>query len=343
MIPLVRPKLPDLLTVMTYMQKPIATGQVTNFGELFWEVVDKLHQMTDRWCLPVINGTAAIQIALQVVERPSRNVVLPDFTHVGTLCAVIAARMNPILTSVSRETWTLDLNTINGTKANTMIVVSPFGYGVDFSVYDRFADSKDLDIVYDLAGGWGLDVGDTPHPCCYSFHATKNFAIGEGGLISFKERHQFDRARKLTNFSIEPDGTIGCCRGGNYKLDEMRCAMILANLLHDPMKRERSFQKKIVLGRYYSELKEYIERPPIGGAPSMAVLPGVPSLEDKAAQYGIQMKRYYPLLSSQSWAGNFGRLAVSDRGYFKSCMAVPSDVSDDELGTVIYFMKENCK
>jgi dTDP-4-amino-4,6-dideoxygalactose transaminase len=340
MIPLLRPKMPDLLTVMTYMQRPYHEGKVSNFGELWWEVYERLLKLTKRHVLPVTSGTTAIQVALSTMLKPNSNVVVPDYTHIGTLNAVIGARMNPVLTSVLRNTWVLDPQTVTNVKAKAMVVVAPFGYAVDTYTYDGVGLDNNLQVIYDFAGGWG-SLPDTPNPVCYSLHATKNFAIGEGGLISFARKEEWERARRITNFNICPDGSIKNGIGGNYKIDELRCAMILAQLDHDPLKHDLSKQKKILMGRYWKELEGHTLRPPISGVPSLCVLPGMPPLEEKAAIKGIQMKRYFPLISQMPFARFFQSLDQSDTEYFNRCMAVPSDVTEEEFQKVCSFIREN--
>jgi hypothetical protein len=332
--------MPNLSVVAELMEKPYRDGAVSNFGNLFWQVYSTMYALTKRHFLPVTSGTTAIQIALQTVLKPGSNVVIPDFTHIGTLNAVIGARMNPVLAGVLKGAWTLDPEPLKNVKARGVVVVSPFGYNVDSGWYDKEASRAGMSLVYDFAGAWGM-CPKTPHPICYSLHATKNFCVGEGGMISFAHREQWERARRMTNFNITPDGGFDGSLGGNHKVDELRCAMILAKLREDddPFKIKRSARKGELIRKYWINLMDHVKRAPGGGYPSLCVLPGVKSIEKEAFDEGIQMKRYFPLLSQQPFSKYFKTIGASDVEYFSSCMALPSDVTDEEFEKVCEFIR----
>jgi dTDP-4-amino-4,6-dideoxygalactose transaminase len=64
----------------------------------------------------------------------------------------------------------------------------------------------------------------------FSFHATKPFAIGEGGLVSTCDRALAERLEAMSNFGFGPDRRIGEVFSLNAKMSEMHAAIGLAVL-----------------------------------------------------------------------------------------------------------------
>jgi dTDP-4-amino-4,6-dideoxygalactose transaminase len=64
----------------------------------------------------------------------------------------------------------------------------------------------------------------------FSFHATKPFAIGEGGLVTVPDAEQAEKVQRLTNFGLDTRTHISVDAGLNAKLSEMHCAIALAVL-----------------------------------------------------------------------------------------------------------------
>jgi dTDP-4-amino-4,6-dideoxygalactose transaminase len=91
-------------------------------------------------------------------------------------------------------------------------------------------------LVIDSAAGFGSTdergrrigaLGDTE---VFSFHATKPFAVGEGGAIATADPDLLERAAKLVNFGMEPGAVASETPGLNGKCSELQAASALAML-----------------------------------------------------------------------------------------------------------------
>jgi dTDP-4-amino-4,6-dideoxygalactose transaminase len=342
MIPLVRPVLPELHELMPYYQISKKSNQWSNFGPVYDLAVQKLNQTTGRYCLPVANGTIAIQIALQEKFSPGDCIAIPDFTHVGTLNAVIQAGMKPILFPVDKSTWTISLKELQNhhKRIDGVVVVSPFGYSVDFERYNEFSAKYGIDIVYDLAGGWGMPTHHARGIVCFSLHATKNFSCGEGGLVCFETQGDYEAARKSINFYTLPDRTIANSDGGNWKIDEIKAGIICAHLENHERILNRIERKRNAIDFYMAALGDKVLQHTIHStyyaAPSLCVLGGVPadSLESNSKHLGATFKKYYLLLSDMMGLHDVRRVGASHK-FFRSCCAFPSDCTDEELDKIV--------
>jgi dTDP-4-amino-4,6-dideoxygalactose transaminase len=347
MIPLVKPIFPSFEEIDKFYSKSLEVGLLSNWGPCFESLVNRLKMRTGMYTLPVATGTAAIQIAIQTHFNRGARIAIPDYTHVGTLQAVIAAGCIPVLFPVERHTWTLDLNAVHKDMRNLdgLIVVSPFGYGVNMEKYEDFAKAEKKILVYDFAGAWGMKV-KTSHTVCYSLHATKNFSCGEGGLVLFNRKIDYQEAKRLSNFDTLPDRTVNSQYGNNLKMDELKCAIVLAHLDMENRILARINQKRALIQLYQDELREHCvpHNLYLGGAPSMCVLGGMKAslLESKASVQGFIAKTYYPLLSSMEGLEDVERHGSSGP-FFETCLALPSDATFDDAAQVIQAVKRILK
>lgn len=335
MIPLVRPKLPSMAEITPYFQQSIDSGKFSNFGPCFDLLVERLNKRLNRYCLPVSDGTSAITLALQANLKHNSRVLIPDFTHAGTMCGVIKAEMIPIFGGCDRKTLTLSVNKIREMSKgiDAFVVVSPFGYRVDFEIYDSLARELGLKVIYDLAGGWGMDV-KTKNPFTFSLHATKNFSCGEGGIVCFNEFEEWEKARRLSNFDTGPDRMLLSSSGSNSKASEWTCAVALAHLDAEHRILGKSFRKTKLISWYQAALKGECESLDLhfNSAPSLCVLGGFNAKEMEAfgKREGIEFKQYYIPLTQMPKL-----LALEGDEYFNSFVAFPSDVSEHERDQVI--------
>lgn len=347
MLPLVRPFQPDFRKVWNYYRKSVFSGTLTNFGPNHQELLKRLDLKFNRHSVVSKSGTDAIKLALQVCFNKGARIALPDYTHIGTINAVISAGMNPILVGCKKETWTIDEDILepNFEKFDGFICVSPFGYEVDFDVYDNLAKRIDRPVIYDLAGGYGMEI-NTEYPVCFSLHATKNFSAGEGGITLFSNKDDAYRAERLSVFSIYPEyGSVSIdLEGYNCKPDEIHCAIVLAMLDIEARIKTKITKKRNLISFYQQELDGICLKHDrhIKGAPSLAVLAGLDfeKIKKIASDLKINCKPYFPLLTEL-----FPDLPWFSKSpsYFKKCIAFPSDVSFEEAVRVVKMIKQAYK
>lgn len=340
MIPLMRPDFPDLRKVHRIFQRA-HDYQFTNFGKLAVEVEDKLGLVMKGFALPVVNGTAALTVAANSLGLRGKRVLIPDFTHSGTLLGLIQAGCEPVFGGVDDKSWVLELDLAEAfhNKFDAVCVVSPFGYEVDFFRWEKFSLEYDKPIIYDLAGAWGK-FPPVANPRCYSFHSTKNFGVGEGGCVVFPTKELRDSARRVTNFGTLPDRSIESLEGFNCKIDELKAATILARLDDAFEVKKRIEAKNKVLTFYSQEIKGAF-LPKGHHNPSLCVLGNLPAkeIEEAGLRAGIQFKQYYPLLTHMPALREIERIYSSSEKMLH-CLALPSDVSFNEAEKVVNFVNK---
>lgn len=352
MIPLIRPSVPAPEKWMEYYTRSIRAGHYSNFGPVHEMLTKRLAWYTGRPTLPVTNGTSAITVALLATCRPKTRVALPAFTVPATLQAVLSAGMIPVIFPCDPGTWTINMQKLRAWDHlyDAFIVVSPFGYAVQTDAYDKIAASFGKTVVYDFAGGWG-QFPDTRFPVTYSFHATKNFSIGEGGCVSFASPEEFSRAKSIVNFGYEGARNVRISYCQNAKLDELRSAVALSVLDSHADLLQRIENKRRLYGRYlkaidFTEIEAAPDDMATHGFPSLCVfrIPGMAKkIEESSQQLGFVTRRYYePLVNRMDVAGSMVSLPEGKDSFFADMCALPSAPTDPEFDKIVRGLKSIC-
>ncbi len=311
-VPLVRPSFPsESAWLPRWKASTQKTGVYSNFGPLWHEAAKKLSDMTGMIALPCSTGTEAVALAIQAAksQRDVQKFDVEAFTFEATH---IAAERFKGFHRVVKSSDTSDWN----------VRTIPFGCG------RRIPDRS----IVDAAGGFGpgMFAGMIDTPAAVSFHATKNFPIGEGGCV-FLPRDWTSGMLAVTramNFGFDAgrrrDTKIE--HVGNGKLDELRCALLLAQLdrveyfslrsarirQHSEFLSLRSKAKGRVsipfeLGRWQSLLVVQMEKPDLE----------IELLQD----HGFTARRVYS-------PNRFEELLLPSE---RNLVALPSDMTQDEL------------
>ena len=97
-------------------------------------------------------------------------------------------------------------------------------------------DAAGVPLVVDSAAAFGardehrLLVGSDGATHVFSFHVTKPFAVGEGGLLVTGDADVARRAESLVNFGIDGPERTSAVAGINAKMSELHAAGALAML-----------------------------------------------------------------------------------------------------------------
>lgn len=330
-IPLIRPLIPKTEDIGKYLERSRKANTFSNFGPNYNLAVEMLNLKTSRYVTPVTNGTVAIQLAAQTVLEPKSRVVIPDYTHIGTYVGIRDAGMIPILSKCNPFSWTLDLNPLRQKIDffDAFVVVSPFGYLVNTAPYEEFAAKYKKKIIYDFAGAWG-QFPKTKFPVTYSLHATKSWSCGEGGLVSFSSMKEYEKCRRMTTFNIGPDYSIASDIGGNFKLDEIRCAMIVAHMKNYSEILLRQCDRVMVM----SEYEKHFGAVPSCESTTLAVMSNMFDVVPDDLKHMFITKFYFPLLTRMPHLKHVKTFSESDDS-FTGNLAIPIDVTKKEQEFII--------
>lgn len=243
-IPFLRPKLVTADEVLPYLRRMDVSRTYSNFGPLNAEFESRvLREYFDDLgaVVTVSNATVGLMLAIMTAKRPSgRFAVMPSFTFSATAQAALWCGLQPYFVDVRPGDFCLDddlvRNTV-GTLGDDVAVVIPyaaFGTSCDLSTYERLHRSG-VPVVVDAAASFGASAAAGqfgkrfPGFVVFSFHATKAFGIGEGGLVYSSNTQGIDGVRQASNFGFSAERS-SLIQGLNGKLSEYAAAVGLATL-----------------------------------------------------------------------------------------------------------------
>jgi dTDP-4-amino-4,6-dideoxygalactose transaminase len=198
-------------------------------------------------CVPVANATLGLMVAIRALvgsRPPRREVLMPSFTFAATADAVVWAGLEPVFVDVDPDCWHLDpaaLESALSARAGSVGLVfaaSTFGMPPPVAqreAWERVAAEAGVPLLVDSAAGFGAvnendeRLGRQGDVEIFSFHATKPFAIGEGGLVTTSDVELARRVGRMTNFGFEA-GVVHDDIGLNAKLAEWPAATALTVL-----------------------------------------------------------------------------------------------------------------
>jgi dTDP-4-amino-4,6-dideoxygalactose transaminase len=212
------------------VQEVLESGWVTS-GQ---NVVEFEHEFADyvgaRHALAVSSCTAAIELALRALRlQPGAKVVMSADTFCGAAAAimhaglrVVVADVDPLTGMPSPATVSEAVDEAGGVEA---MVVVHLG-GLPTPVADLAAAAGlGLDrVVEDAAhalGTWvdDVQVGSISRATCFSFYATKNLAIGEGGMVTTDDDEIAMEVARTRLHGMSKDAWMRYLPGGGWRYD----------------------------------------------------------------------------------------------------------------------------
>lgn len=178
----------------------IASGQLS-MGPVAKELEQRwcdLTSMSDAAC--VSSGLAALRLALLALDvGPGDEVLMPAYSCVALLNAVLALDATPVLADIKEDDWTLSPSDVKQRVTNkTKAIIAVHLFGMPAAIPDLL--SLSLPVVEDCAHGIGGSCNGRPFGGVgtvniSSFYATKMIAAGEGGIVAAHDRALINRVR----------------------------------------------------------------------------------------------------------------------------------------------------
>jgi dTDP-4-amino-4,6-dideoxygalactose transaminase len=202
----------------------ITTGpQTAAFEQEFADHLGAAHVVAVASC------TTALELCLRALELPPGSAVLtPSLTFCGAINAILHAGHRPVLVDIDEDTLVPSPGTVAAAAARTapaaMIVQNQGGYPVDVAALAEAAGLDRTRVIEDAAHGpgaarGGRPVGSESFAACFSFYATKNMPIGEGGAIATSDEGLQERVRAMRLHGMSKDSWKRYLPGGSWRYD----------------------------------------------------------------------------------------------------------------------------
>ena len=191
--------------------------------------------------LATSSGTSALACAVNALEiGPGDEVIVPPYTFVATINAILMQHALPVFVDTDRETMQIDARRIEAaitTRTRAIMPVHLGGSVADMDTILAIANRRRLPVIEDacqshLAEWRGKKVGTLGDLGCFSLQASKNLNSGEGGVVVAREQRLIDICRSFHNQGRgQADTSFAYVRNGdNRRLTEFQGAILLAQL-----------------------------------------------------------------------------------------------------------------
>ena len=369
-VPFLRPQLPALTDVARYYDLAERARFYSNGGPceqlLRGRLSDYLGGVS---CVPVSNATLGIIAALRATtelrgtaDRPL--VVTPSYTFAATAGAAVVLGFRPLFVDVDPHEWQMDTEALEQVLTErsheiaAVLGTHTFGtppHPTTTARWEELCRRHGVPLVVDSAAGFGaVDAGGARSGSgdavqVFSFHATKPFGIGEGGMITTRDDDVYRYCDAFRQFGFS-GSKVATVAGINTKLDELHAAVALTVLdRYDGILRTR----RDIAARYRRELEPLGFRFQVGSslgtwqagythAPDPATRN---ALLAAAAQARVEVKSYYevPLHRQPAYAADatHGDLPVTEQLALRAVsFPMSNDLSDDEATRVVDFVRQ---
>lgn len=212
---------------------------IAAFEERFAEFIGVRHAIS------VCNGTVALHVALAALGiGPGDEVIVPTFTYIAPVNAVVYCGATPIFVDADPHTWQLDPNDVYRRitpKTKAIIVVHLYGHPAEMSALTTLAREHGLFIVEDCAEAFGATymgkhVGSFGDIATFSFYGNKTITTGEGGMVTTNDDMLAERVRRLKGQGLAPYREYWHdIIGYNYRMTNIAAAIGLAQLENAPL------------------------------------------------------------------------------------------------------------
>jgi dTDP-4-amino-4,6-dideoxygalactose transaminase len=231
-----------------YVDQVLREGSIESDGLFTSRCGDLLTRQTGaKSVLMTPSCTAALEMAALLCDlHPGDEVIMPAFTFVSTATAFVRCGAQPVFVDIQPDTLNIDPQQVERAvtpRTRAIVAVHYAGVACDMDALRDIARRHDLILIEDaahaLGGSYrGQPLGSLGHMGCFSFHATKNYACGEGGALAVSDERFTQRAEILrdkgTNrrqfFRGEVDKYTWVDTGSSFVPSELSCAFLFAQL-----------------------------------------------------------------------------------------------------------------
>jgi dTDP-4-amino-4,6-dideoxygalactose transaminase len=260
----------NLGSEIEYIKKAIDKGKLSGDGEFTMECSRILESMSGaKKALLTTSCTHALEMAALLLDiKEGDEVIAPSFTFVSTVNAFVLRGARMVFVDIRPDTMNIDEKLIEDAISERTRAIVPVHYGgiaCDMDSIMEIASRHNLYVVEDAAQGImakykGRQLGSIGHLGAYSFHDTKNFTMGEGGVLLIKDKRYIERAETIrekgTNRKAFLRGSVDKYSwvdiGSSYLPSELNAACLLPQLMDAEKVNDNRLK---TWKRYYEGLK----------------------------------------------------------------------------------------
>lgn len=229
---------------LSYINDCVKSGWVSSVGSYVDRFENELSQYIGAHAIPVVNGTAALHLALVIAGvQAGDEVFVPDLTFVATANAVKYCHATPHFLEADNQTYGIDPDKLDeyiktlSSIPKYLIVTHIFGNPARIEELCYICQKYDITIIEDAAESLGSCVkskhtGTFGKVAALSFNGNKIITTGGGGalvttdpILAKRAKHLSTTAKINTPYIHQHDEV-----GYNYRMPNLNAALGCAQL-----------------------------------------------------------------------------------------------------------------
>lgn len=275
MIPLIKTGLPKPEVLMPALQEILYSGYVAQ-GTIVDDFEEKFSTyIGNNFSLSLNSGTAALHIALILAGvQCGDEVISTPLTAEPTNTAILQTGAKIVWADIDYKTGNIcpeDVICKITPKTKAIMVVHYAGIPVNVKAFQEIEKKYDITIIDDAAHALGAKfnnkkLGNHFKYTTFSFQAIKHMTTIDGGMISFKNEEDFEKAKLIRWFGLDKKKTRSendiTIQGYKYHMNNVNAqiGILQLNRIHelvDPYIENGKFFDEKLRGIHGVELIEY--------------------------------------------------------------------------------------
>lgn len=249
----------DKLSVLKSLNRNLISGtspEVENFETLYAK------KFNMKFAVAVSSGSAALDLAFQNLDlKNGDEVILPSFTIVSCLSAVIRAGGNPVFCDVDNTSWNMrlkDIEKVVTSKTKAVLMVHTYGLTAEAEEIANYCLKNNILIIEDAAEAHGQKYsekycGTFGMISTFSFYANKHITTGEGGMLLTNDELIYQKLKKMRNLDFDKKKRfVHNNMYWNFRMSSMQAALGISQMKN----LEKVIKLKISQGNKYLNLLE---------------------------------------------------------------------------------------
>lgn len=264
------------------------------------------------------NGTSALICSLLAHDiGPGDEVLVPSFTFVATVNAILSVGAKPVLVDCNAETFNTEIKFIKNKitkKTKAILPVDVSGMPVDINALEDFANEHNLIVIRDSAEGLGaeynnLQIGSFNHTSVFSFHMAKIVSGVEGGCV-ITNKKQIAEKLKLIRSHGDAGQYNSKIFGLNFRISDIHSAIILEQLkkLNSFLKHRQKIAKLYkneLIDFKFQEIPDFVTCHPYMLFAILVSSKNRNSLNNYLNNHGIETRICWPPVHKQKYHSKF--------------------------------------
>jgi perosamine synthetase len=304
-----------------YVAEAMASGWISSAGPAvaLFEQRFAAH-LGVRHAITTPSGTAALHLALAALRIGAGDeVIVPDFTMIATVCAVLYTGATPVFVDCEPDTYTIDTALIASAitaRTRAILPVHIYGHSADMDPILALARAQGLPVIEDAAEAHGARYktklcGSLADVACFSFYGNKIVTTGEGGMVVTDDAALAASVRSLKDLAHSPERRFRHDDlGFSYRMTSLQAACGVGQLEHiDAF----ILKKRWMAAEYGRQL---------AGIAGLRLPVTKPWAENVYWMYAVLLDAGFPLARDE-FCARLQQRGVATRPFFESCAAQP--------------------